>query len=201
MALAFPSYSKIRNRYCVAYYGPCAEFVLQLLYLRPAIEKELPGLELYISCSDNCRNFISDNTKIIFASEINDRKKEVAYLRELRCDLKTHPVWQWIQESQLTLKFLEPPEQKGIITKTCVICKNFILPTKPIPDINRLITWITGQGFAISEDISQADWVVGTENEQLFAAAMRGIKTTLVPTGLGTDLYRNLFPSGELFSL
>ena len=198
MAHAFPSYSKIRNRYCVAYYGPCVEYVLQLLYLRSAIEKELPGLELYISCRDDCRCFVSDN-KVIFASEINERKREVAYLRELRCDLETHPVWQWIQESQLTLKFLEPPQPKNIATKTCAICTKAILPTKPIPDMDKLIKWVTGRGFSISEDMAEVDWVVGTENEQLFAAAIRGIKTTLVPTGLGTELYKRLFPIGEIF--
>ncbi|MCK9459697.1 MAG: hypothetical protein M0R80_08665 [Proteobacteria bacterium] len=199
MALAFPSYSKIKNRYCVAYYGPCREYVLQLLYLRSAIEKELPGLELYISCSDDCRCFIPDNTKIIFASEIGDRKKEVAYLRELRCDLETHPVWQWIQESKLTLKFLEPPQTKNITKKICAICTKANLPTKSMPDVDKLIKWVISKGFSVSENVSEADWVVGTENEQLFVAAIQGVKTTLVPTGLGTELYKRLFPSGEIF--
>jgi hypothetical protein len=200
MATPFPLYSKIRNRYCVAYYGPCAEYILQLIYVRSAIEKELPGLELYISCRDDYARFFPNKNKLIMGSEMDSRKKEVAYIRELRCNSEVHPIWQWVQESQLKLEFLKFPPKINITTKTCFISPHAILPTKPISDMGRLKKWISEQGFSISDDISKADWVVGTENEQLFLAAMRGVKTTLVPTGLGTQLYKKLFPEGELFA-
>ena len=46
--------------------------------------------------------------------------------------------------------------------------------------------------------ISQAGWVIGVEGAPIFEAASRGIKTSLVPTGMGTNLYSKLFPNGEI---
>jgi len=201
MAVPFPQYSKIKNRYCIAYYGPCAEYIVQLLYLRPAIEKEFPGIEIYISCRDDCIRFIDKKERIIFGSELNTRKKEVAYIRELRCDLKNHPVLQLIQESNLQLSYLEPPKIKQSDVRHCVICTNAILPTGLIHNIDQISNFVFHQGYSVglNSDISKATWVIGPENEQLFTAAIQGIRTTLIPTGLGTELYKKLFPDGEIY--
>jgi acyl CoA:acetate/3-ketoacid CoA transferase alpha subunit len=39
------------------------------------------------------------------------------------------------------------------------------------------------------------------ESHELFLAAASGIPTALIPTGLGTDLYRMMFPNNEVFTL
>jgi hypothetical protein len=43
-----------------------------------------------------------------------------------------------------------------------------------------------------------AGWVIGVENEALFRAAIDGQRTSLVPTGIGTAVYQNMFPAGEV---
>lgn len=198
MAIPFPSYSKIRNRYCIVYYGPCADYILQLLYLRPAIEKELPGLEIYICFKEKFAHLAKE--RVIFSEELNHRKREFAYIRELKCDLQQHPVWQMIQESNLSLNALETPAIKPCITHNCVICSKAIFPTQPIHNIEAIKLWSTNQGFQtiVSDNISKADWVIGPENEQLFTAAIQGTRTTLIPTGLGTALYKKMFPYAEI---
>jgi len=45
----------------------------------------------------------------------------------------------------------------------------------------------------VGNDFKGAAWVIGVENEYLFAAAAHGIQTALVPTGLGANLYQNMF--------
>jgi hypothetical protein len=46
--------------------------------------------------------------------------------------------------------------------------------------------------------VDQAGWVIGVEAAPLFEAAARGIKTSLVPTGLGATIYQRMFPRGEI---
>jgi hypothetical protein len=46
--LAFPEYSKIKNKYCIAYHGHSNEYVARILYVLPFIEKELPGMEIFV---------------------------------------------------------------------------------------------------------------------------------------------------------
>ena len=203
MALPFPQYSKVKHRYCIAYFGPCAEYVVQLLYVRSAIEKELPDIEIYLSCRDDFKRITGDSQKIIFISEWATRKREIAYLRELRCDMQKHPILELIEESSLQLSFLGCPQPQLVKNNCCVICPKAIFPTKPIPNLEQVKNWVFNKGFIpiISDDISKAGWVVGVENEQLFTAAIQGIKTTLIPTGLGTQLYKKLFPSGEIYDV
>jgi hypothetical protein len=203
MALPFPQYSKVKHRYCIAYFGPCADYIVQLLYVRPAIEKELPGIEIYLCCRDDFKRITGDSQKIIFTSEWGTRKREVAYLRELRCNMRQHPVLELIEESNLQLGFLEYPQPLPVTNNCCVICPKSILSIKPIPNIEQIKNWVSSKGFipTVSDNISQAGWVVGAENEQLFTAAVKGIKTTLLPTGLGTALYKKLFPSGEIYGV
>jgi len=51
------------------------------------------------------------------------------------------------------------------------------------------------------EAIEQAGWVVSVEQAALYEAAARGIKTTLVPTGIGQKLYQTMFPKGEIWKI
>lgn len=202
MALAFPQFTKIKNRYCIAYFGPCLEYVLQLLYLRPAIEKELPGIEVYIACRADCKRLVENQPRIFLGNEVHENIRQIAVLREIRCDLKSHPILNLIEEAELTLRYLEYPQRKQLDNRRCVICPNSTLPTKPIP-VEKVKAWVINRGYLpiISENVADASLVVGPENEQLFMAAMRGIPTVLVPTGLGTTLYKKMFPSGEICDL
>jgi hypothetical protein len=46
-----------------------------------------------------------------------------------------------------------------------------------------------------------ASAVIGVENEYLFLAAGMGKDTYLVPTGLGTELYKKMFPENKVMKI
>lgn len=165
-------------------------------YLRPAIEAELPGIEIYLSGNPE---FLPPGDRIIPAPVNND---EMAFVKELTCDLRKHkhPVEELIKESFLKLNHWIVPKIKPSIGARYVLCPNGTLPTKSLtPQQVEAVKRRTNA--EISNDINGANWVIGVENEQIFQAAMQGIRTTLIPTGLGTDLYKKLFPSGEIMVL
>ena len=50
-------------------------------------------------------------------------------------------------------------------------------------------------------DITGAGVVVGVESPGLFLAAAKGLETHLVPTGVGTRLYKKLCPQGNIIEV
>jgi hypothetical protein len=197
MAVPLPKYIKVKDRYCIAYYGNCDEYILQLLYLRSAIEKELPGIEIYISCKDK---LIKNQKRMIPFSQTGNIKKEIAYIKQLKCNLKSHPVLDLINESSLTLKYLEYPALKHQDTKSYALYPKGCLPTQSLSEeeISKIKKFLASSGW---KETDSPSWVIGVENYDLFDAAIKGIKTSLIPTGLGTKLYQLIFPQGEIFNL
>jgi hypothetical protein len=198
MSLPLNQYVKVKDRYCISYLGPSKEYIQLLSYLRPAIEAELPGIQIYLCCR---KEFLPNTERVFDLSELNKKKNEMAYIRELTCDLVNHPIEMLINESLLKLNYWHPPILKISKGNRYVFCPNGTLPTKSLTSKQvDLIKKKLGP-FEISNNIEDADWVVGVENECLFKAAMLGIRTTLVPTGLGTNLYKKIFPNGEILNL
>ena len=78
-----PLYNKIKNRYCIGYFGNSPEILLDLKVARPIIEKALPGIEIYISCADEKADLLLKETEIILRSELTEKIKEIACFREL----------------------------------------------------------------------------------------------------------------------
>lgn len=199
--IAYTDYVNIKDNLCLCYIGSCNEYLIQLRFLRPAIEKEMEGIKIYLCCKDAAAHLLKNEPRVIKYSQIKDRKKELAYIREIKSDMQCHPVYSLIKESNLSLQWLpkiEPVEK----TKKCVIFPNGVLPTESL-DANRLdkvhrICKSKGYSVEINGTLDGAGWVVGVENEHLFEAATQGIRTTLIPTGNGTEFYRKLFPKGEI---
>ena len=195
MTLPLNQYVKVKDRYCIQYIGPTKEYLLLLSYLIPAIEAELPGLQIYLCGRDE---FMPFGEKSFGLSQFEQKKNEMAYCRELPCDLIHHPVEQLLIESNLTLNHWKPPiviQPKG---HNVVLCPNGVIPTKNLnpQEIDKLK--MKFGNFQITENVENADWVIGVESFGFWKAAMLGIKTTLIPTGLGMALYKKLFPSGEI---
>ena len=197
MTLPFHQYVKVKDRYCIYYVGPCSEYLLLLSYIRPAIEAELPGIQIYLCGADHQ---LPEGNRIFGISELDAKRNEMAYVRELTCDLVSHPIENLLKESSLTLKHWTPPVKKSSMGNKYVICPQSMIPTKPLTNeqIEKIKKTTNAQ---VDNDIEGKDWVISVENEQLFKAAMKGIRTTLVPTGLGTNLYKKLFPHGEIMNL
>ena len=182
--LPLTQYSKVKDRYCITYLGAANEYLLLLSYLKPAIEAELPGLQLYLCGRDE-----------------TVEKNEVAFIREITCDLIHHPVERLINESNLQLIYWTPPVKKVSKGNNYVLCPNGVLPTKNLTskEIDKLISKYGN--FNITNNVEGADWVIGVESVGLVKAAMLGIRTTLIPTGIGMNFYKKIFPSLEILEL
>jgi len=49
--------------------------------------------------------------------------------------------------------------------------------------------------------LEQAGWIIGVESLKLYQGAIQGIKSTLIPTGVGTSLFKKLFPYSSILKL
>ena len=200
MATALPYYAKIKDRYCIAYFGFSTEYIIQLRLLRPNIEKTLPGLQMYIACNDNVFQLLQGEERVLTKSQLSNYDRSFAYIRELRCDMTSHPVEKLMKESDIPLS-IKAINQDG--SKECFIVKEGNLPTKSLTEaqVEEAKRYAAQQGYILSNNINLAGWVIGVESEALFQAAANGIKTTLIPTGLGTLLYKNMFFCGEVLKI
>lgn len=195
-------YSQIKNRYCICYTGNNNEYVLQLLYLRPYIEAALPGLELCLCCKDTVSYLVQGQERIVFLSQMPSLKKHFAHLRTLACNMVVHPVEELLKESDIPIPELQITPNSP--TRLCIIYPEGTSPTQSLspPMVEKVKAICEREGYTvqIGGNLLSAGWVVGVENESLFMAAHQGIRTSLVPTGLGTNLYKRLF-KGEIIAL
>ena len=53
----------------------------------------------------------------------------------------------------------------------------------------------------INDSWENYDWIISVENEYLYEAAAAGKKVTLISTGIGENLFKSMFPKGEIISL
>lgn len=200
MPVPLTNYARIKNRYCICYYGPCDEYIVQLINLRPLIEKNLPGLQIFISCKDDLDYLVKNQERIVLKSKILEEKKNFAHLRQLKCNMEEHPVYSLLEESNINLNLKVDLEKE--YSKKCVITPMGILPTKSLSpnQIEHLKNVARNKGFTdviVGDDISGAGLVIGVENSTLFQAAFKGIRTILVDTGLGKQIYK-LITNGEV---
>lgn len=205
MAFPFPQYVKIKDRYCIYYAGSNDEYVFQLLYLKPYIEQELSGIEIWICCKQHLSYLVENQKRIIFTSEIQTHKYDFAYIRDLKNNQIIHPIYELLEESKLLLPTLEFPKSINQNLKTCIICSQGHAPTKSLTEnqITKIKKIIQNKGYEIStnQNVEQCGWVIGVESLPLFKAATLGIKTTLISTGVGDKLYEKLFPKEEILKL
>lgn len=189
-----------------------------LRMLRPEMNKAYPHLRIFISCRDEIMYLLGDEPDVIGYSEIHDRKNEFAYIRELNTAVgPPHAVEVLLKDS---LPEFTPPPQAPLAGRRCLVCPDGALPTRSHQDANKLKLYAESRGYkatVVGSDIhpgpspvdvrpgsdklkllDEADWVVGVENEYLFEAVRRGMKTTLIPTGVGSNLYKLLSPFGEI---
>jgi hypothetical protein len=71
--------------------------------------------------------------------------------------------------------------------------------------MNKAIEYAERNGYMTKisnelKDIRGAGWVIGPENGLLFLGGVYGLKTSLIPNGLGEKLYKTMFPQGEILT-
>lgn len=192
MSIAYPDYLKIKNKYCVGYFGVFDEFILQLLHLRSAIEAAFPELELYIACK---------NELTLPGVVHNVNKYEYAHFRELTFNNINHPIFDFFKETEIKAPEISPAEK----TNRCVILTKGIAPIISLSEAQvkkaTNLAQLKGFNVEIDEDITGAGLVIGVECFNFYKAALKGIRCSLVPTGFGTEFFRMLVPNGEILSI
>ena len=90
MTVPFTQYLEIKDNYCLAYFGEDIDFLNKMLDARHYIERELPGLQVFIACKDMFQRIAEDRANIILESKMMDYKGKMAHTCNLekKDDLK-----------------------------------------------------------------------------------------------------------------
>jgi len=201
MSVPLPTYAKIKDRYCIAYFGNCNEYLIQLKLLRPHIQKIYPGIKIYLVCKDDAFHFLKDEINTLSRSEYD--KNMFAYTRELTCDMQSHPVEDLLKESNIPKLLAKFEHRKG--GNNCCIYPRGCLPTKSLTDtqLQKVINHVKSKNLnpVVEGELESAGYVIGVENEYTALAPIKGIKTTLIPTGIGENLYKSIYSGLDIYKI
>lgn len=195
---------KIKDKYCLCYFGHNAEYVAQLKLIRPFLREKFPDLRIYLSCNDDLFHIINDEEDIVDKTKLYRNKRAFGYIDEIRWSMKkSHPIKTFLEKSNLNVPRI--CQTSEIKFKKCIITNKANLPTKPVDknQINDIAKKIQAKGFSVIqiptlEDLKDVGWVIGVENEFTYLSAAKGVKTTLISTGIGNDVFKTMFPKAEI---
>jgi hypothetical protein len=99
MSIPFEMYCKIKNKYCLAYFGRDETTLRKLIEIRPLIELKFPELQIFISCTDTLYGLLENKENIIAESYL--RPFDYGHIRILQ--LTDKPLETLIKECDLRL--------------------------------------------------------------------------------------------------
>lgn len=179
----FSDYAKVANRLCLVYKGVSPEHVIQLDLVRKAI----PDMEVGLSVPDRFRYLVTETVQA----------DGYGHVVEFKTDPTRHMVLDFIRDAKLTF-----PPAPPTASRVCLICPTAVHPVKSFTDsqlesakkmaIQKRLEPVMARSI---EDVATSGWVIGPENEYVFSARDRA---TLVGSGPGAELYRLMFPNGEI---
>jgi hypothetical protein len=102
MPTPLPKYVQICNNYCIGYFGDDDNIILDLKRVRPTIESSLPGMVIFLCCNDSKMELLSGEINVFPRSELYNKLKEVAYVRELTPDADYNVVEELLKESGIS---------------------------------------------------------------------------------------------------
>lgn len=166
--------------------------------LRPKLEEFFSGLNIHICCKDEDIEFLGTENSITM-SNFRLMKNKFAHVYEFLTSSETHPIEELLKECEITNYSINVPTL-NLQTNKCKIISQGSYPTKNLTSnqINKLQNMAITKGYEITDNLNEANWVIGVESVDLFESAYKGIKTTLIKTGLGHNLYQKMFPNGEV---
>lgn len=192
--ISFTDYAKIANNYCICYFGYADEYLVQLRLIKPLLEKKFPDINIYLGGKDEKTHILGNDDKVLKLSELKIRKTEFAHISEIKSNGETHPIEDLLIGAGITNFAIDCPQ--SVKTHKCVIISSGVFPTKPLEkDKIERLKKRTPMHCEIDTDISGAGLVMGVESAALCEAAAMGIETVLVPTGVGSRLYKKMFPN------
>jgi hypothetical protein len=193
-------YVKVKDLYGISYLGPSEEYLIQLDALRPHLASKFPDIQIALICRDRSLPHLSHIPNISTASEIPDQllQEEITYDGTRR-----HPIEMFLKECGIT----SYPVKIGdsIRTTRCVIITKGNYPTLSLTseqiEVLKKIGKSEGYEVEIDTDVELSGLVMGVESLALFKAAVAGVETRLVPTGIGTRLYKTMFPESQILNI
>jgi hypothetical protein len=192
------SYIQTKDIYGLCYLGPSEEYLIQLDALRPYLEKQFPDIQLVLICRDKSLSRFSHLRNICGISDVQCQYQELKY-----DGMGKHPVEMMLKDCGIVSYPIEMAA--SLRTTRCVIITRGNHPTKPLtmPQIEKLTKMGRDEGYEVEVDanIATAGLVMGVESLELFQAALAGVETRLVPTGVGTRLYKTMFPQSEILDI
>lgn len=199
--IEFAKYAKIKDNYCVCYFGPSDAYLLQLKLLKPIIERHFDGLKIFIGCRDEKVHILNGCEDVLKITDLKIRCHDFAHINELRFDMQTHPLEKLMDASGIDSWIVSTEQKKDPLKKAIIITKGEY-PTRNLElrEIDQLQKNVKEEGYEpeVDGNINTAGLVVGVESYAIFAAAAKGIKTRLIPSGLGTRLYKQMFQDAEI---
>lgn len=201
MTLPFEQYLKVKNNYCFCYFGNSNEFIILLKMLRPYMEAKYKGVSIYIACKDESYYLLQDEPRCIRKS--NFKKENYCYVRNIMNDFKQHPIHELLIESDIKPPILSQPSKE--ITSKIYIYTNGDIPTKSLSSqyVEKLVKNLESKGknCFVNENHDEYSSVYSVENETLLNCALKNINCTLIDSGLGTALYKAIFPQINVISM
>jgi len=203
--IGFENYCKIKNNYCICYFGNSDEYLVMLELLRPKVENAFLGMNFFIGCRDESVSVLDNpDYKIMPISKLKILKDTFAHIKELKCDRDVHPVAEIMKNSGIT--DLEVPIRQTERTTRAVIYTHGSFPTGPLTaeQIQNARQLAKSRGFHdidVNTSWRNCGLAIGVESVGLIKCAAFGIPTVLVPTGIGTPLVKTMFPQVEFSKL
>lgn len=165
------------------------------------MEKTFPGVQVFLSCRDEYMYLLEGQERIISRTSLKENKKNFAYIREIFCDLLQHPVEAFMKESdipiltELSCKLSQP--------SSCVLITKCSPPVKTLSgtQINKILKQYNHLNPAMNQPINDFDLVIGVESDELYEAGAQGKMISLIPTGFGKNLFKSMFPWGEILNI
>lgn len=164
------------------------------------MEREFPGVKIYLSCREDHVYLLQNEDRIITKNELKDNNHLFGYVRELLCNMISHPIEEFLSESKIPYGPIKV--ENNLINDKCVLLTKGIIPTKSLSiiQIDKIIKKI---GFKpeINGSVNDAGWIISVQNEHLYESAIAGKRVTLISTEFGDILFKNMFPNSEIWTV
>ncbi len=169
------------------------------------MEASFPEIKIFISCRDEHMYLLNGQERIVQKSKVIENKNQFAYIREICNNQQTHPVEDFMNESEIYFSKIANQNSKYSVPGSCVLLTQSNQPTKQLTSYQLQKITEHVEKFHIDIQINKPpesfDWIIGVENELLYDQAAKGKKVTLIPTGVGENLFKNMFPDAEILKI
>lgn len=171
-----------------------------LKFLRPYIEQQFKGIQIYLACKDESFYLLADEPRVVKKSFFD--KNDYCYVRNIVINMEKmiHPVHELFIESDIKIPKFEITS--GINSNHAIIMTKGITPTKSLSntEVEKIKKFcdLKGWTYDIDNFTSQNCHIISVENEFFAKNILSGKKCILIDSGLGTNFYKSIFMNLEV---